>query len=368
MFSLPTRSKGEGTVWDSLHDRSFETEHGVACRLDVPPLPLGTLDDLFLASDQLLKANATVEGILGRLRRVLGDFDPKVSETMANVEVEGTRAEYYLKNFTWNEAKYPSHRKMHETIESLQALATETEEALKSRSNEYVQCKSQLSGLVRKQTGSLSVRELGSIVPDDWVCESEHLTTLAVVVPRTSESTWLHSYETLTELVVPRSARKVIEDQESCLYTVTLFRKVEENFKRKARGEGFHVRDYTFEPNAGNESKERIASLQRSLNEKEAALEEWCRLSLGEAFSVYLHLLVVQLFVESILRYGLPPSFTFGVVRPKAKREVHLQAQLAKVCSNLTTKVSAGLATKDSSSLSGVDKMTLPYILLPLKL
>lgn len=47
---------------------------------------------------------------------------------------------------------------------------------------------------------------------------------------------WEKSYETiLPELVVPRSSTLIYEDNEHCLYNVTLFRKVMEEFKLKAR-------------------------------------------------------------------------------------------------------------------------------------
>jgi V-type H+-transporting ATPase subunit C len=41
---------------------------------------------------------------------------------------------------------------------------------------------------------------------------------------------------------------------------------------------------------------------------KQRALETWARTAYGEAFSCYVHLAVIRLFVESILRYGLPPQ------------------------------------------------------------
>ncbi len=41
-----------------------------------------------------------------------------------------------------------------------------------------------------------------------------------------------------------------------------------------------------------------------------------------------MHLLVVRLFVESILRYGLPPSFQAAVLRPQDKTENRLRAEL----------------------------------------
>ena len=43
--------------------------------------------------------------------------------------------------------------------------------------------------------------------------------------------------------------------------------------------------------------------------ERKANLEQWCRTSYGEAFSALVHVNAVRLFVESVLRYGLPPCF-----------------------------------------------------------
>lgn len=53
------------------------------------------------------------------------------------------------------------------------------------------------------------------------------------------------------------------------------------------------------------------------------------RLFAPQAFSCYLHLAVIRLFVESILRYGLPPQFQAAVVKPLPKMEARLRAVLA---------------------------------------
>jgi hypothetical protein len=48
-----------------------------------------------------------------------------------------------------------------------------------------------------------------------------------------------------------------------------------------------------------------------------------------QAFSCALHLAVIRLFVESILRYGLPPQFQAAVIKPLPKMEARLRAALA---------------------------------------
>lgn len=42
----------------------------------------------------------------------------------------------------------------------------------------------------------------------------------------------------------------------------------------------------------------------------------------GETFQSWLHLKVLRLFIESILRYGLPPDFQTILVRAKPKQEI----------------------------------------------
>ena len=46
---------------------------------------------------------------------------------------------------------------------------------------------------------------------------------------------WLNSYESLTEMVVPRSTALIQEDQEFGLHTVTVFKKVVDEYKVHAR-------------------------------------------------------------------------------------------------------------------------------------
>lgn len=70
------------------------------------------------------------------------------------------------------------------------------------RTSEYNQHKSQLGQSARKQTGSLAVRDLGSLVKQEHVVTTENLITLFVVVPRHVKKEWLSGYETLTDYIV----------------------------------------------------------------------------------------------------------------------------------------------------------------------
>jgi V-type H+-transporting ATPase subunit C len=65
-----------------------------------------------------------------------------------------------------------------------------------------------------------------------------------------------------------------------------------------------------------------------------AALEQWCVTSYGEAFSSWIHVCAVRLFVESILRYGLPPQFLSVLMRPAARHTARLRKAMAQMFSH----------------------------------
>lgn len=53
---------------------------------------------------------------------------------------------------------------------------------------------------------------------------------------------------------------------------------------------------------------------------------DWCKTAYSEVFGSWMHLVAVRLFVESILRYGLPPSFVPVIVKPHARTLAHPRA------------------------------------------
>ncbi len=59
---------------------------------------------------------------------------------------------------------------------------------------------------------------------------------------------------------------------------------------------------------AARSSEEALGRVRTEAEQRRMALEQWCITSYGEAFSSWIHVCAVRLFVESILRYGLPPQ------------------------------------------------------------
>ncbi|KAK3262273.1 V-type proton ATPase subunit C [Cymbomonas tetramitiformis] len=329
LISLPVDSGGsKDSCWNQLKQKTLEADLSVNYKLAVPGLRVGTLDSLLALSDDLVKITAVAESTTAKVRRQIGDLDRTYADDVHGLLVDGVPVERYLTAFQWDEAKHPVNRPLKETIEKLSEDITKLDDDMKVRVSEYNGVKSQLTAMNRKSGGSLAVRDLSSIVKPEHIVTSENLVTLFVVVPRFNVKEWLSTYENLTKFVVPRSGVLIFEDNDYSLYSVVLFERVKDDFKNAARDKGVTVRELTETANASSSSSTKDR-LEQEESDIKSALLEWCKTSYSEAFSTWVHLSVVRIFVESILRYGLPPCFLASVIKPNPKCEARLRTTLS---------------------------------------
>lgn len=342
-------------AFQRLEAKTRGKENGELCesenrKLFVPELKIGTLDSLLALSDDLQKINGQIENVTQKIKRQIQEIGEHIAKESIRqrrddnnennnnsneafapqviLTVDGVPTEQYLAEFKWDEAKNPAKRQLRETVEKITENVAKIDDELKMKLGEYVMAKNSLSTVVRKTQGSLATRDLGDLVREEDMIETENLTTLLVTIPKFSAQDWLDSYETLAQFVVPRSSKMLKEESDYALFTVTLFRRTVDSFKNAVREKNgsFQVREYSYNKEKITENKEEKQSLEEEVERQRIELYEWCQTSYGEVVSSWIHVVVVRLFVESILRYGLPPAFQAVIMRPKERQEKKLRS------------------------------------------
>ncbi|KMZ64235.1 V-type proton ATPase subunit C [Zostera marina] len=313
----------------SISNRAFDT---ALYRFSAPDLRVGTLDSLLSLSDDLVKSNSFIEGVSHKIRRQIEEIERIVGGEGGSLTVDGVPVDSYLTRFVWDEAKYPTMSPLRDIVDGIHMQVSKIEDDMKVRAAEYNNVRSQLNAINRKQGGSLAVRDISNLVKPEDIITSEHLVTLVAVIPIYSQKDWLASYESLTNFVVPRSSKKLYEDNEYALYTVTLFDRVADNFKTAAREKGFQIRDFEYSPEAQEDSRKEMEKLSHDQEQMRRSLLDWCYQSYSEVFSAWMHFCAVRVFTESILRYGLPPAFQSVVLSPPAKSEKKVRSILEDLC------------------------------------
>ncbi|CEL58311.1 V-type H+-transporting ATPase subunit C [Rhizoctonia solani AG-1 IB] len=288
----------------------------------VPELKTGTLDLLITLSEELPKhdsnATTTIGKIVDTLRNLLNN-DPSRLAQHTLVE-EKTCDDYLLKDWKWNSGKYNTGRSLRDTVDTLVKEITSIDNVMKAKLSSYNLAKGSLTQMQRKKTGNLSVRSLIDIVKREHVIpESEYMETVFVAVPKNAVKQWNSSYERLAGMVVPRSSKLIQADDEYSLFSVVIFTKVRQEFSNKCRENKFIIREFDFNEEEIEKQREELQMADLSEKELWTELLRLARTNFSEAFQVLVHIKITRLFVESVLRYGLPANFTGLVVKPEPK-------------------------------------------------
>ncbi|MCJ1479584.1 hypothetical protein MMC13_008270 [Lambiella insularis] len=334
------------------------TDLGTVTPFPIPEFKIGTLDALVQQADELAKLENSCEAVVAKvgdsLKTILEGDEAKVSQQKT---VNDKPVDQYLKTFTWNKVKYRADKPLGELIDTLQKEVISIDNDVKTKYNQYNQVKTNLTNLQRKQTGNLSNKSLTAIVPPSLIIQdSEYLETHLVAVPSQLNKDFPKTYETISPWVVPRSAQKIDSDDEFTLYAVTTFKKYSQEFIHRAREQKWIPRDYKYKE-GGREAEQK--EVERVAKEEKKLWGEALRLGRtgwGEAVMAWVHVLALRVFVETVLRYGLPLSFVCGLVRttPKLAKKVRgsLDQSYSYLAGNAFGRDKKGRIQKDDSSTS----------------
>ncbi|KAI9891398.1 MAG: hypothetical protein M1814_002717 [Vezdaea aestivalis] len=360
LVSLPTsivKSKHEDEALESL-SATVTSDLGTTVRFKVPDFKIGSLDALVRQADELAKLGSGCEAVVGKvtecLRNILEGDEAKVAEQKT---VNDKPVDQYLRTFSWNKIKYRADRPIGELIDSLQKEVTSIDNDMKSKYNQYNQVKTTLRALQRKQTGNLSTKSLAQIVdPKLLIKDSEYLETHLIAVPAQLAKYFFKTYESVAPMVVPRSGVKIASDDEFTLFAVTGFKKYSTDFRHKCRENKWIPRDFKY-VEGGKEDE--LKEVERVSKDEEKLWREARRLgstSWGESVMIWVHVLTLKVFVETVLRYGLPLDFVCGMIKTSAKASKKIKTSLDQTYSylggNAFGRDKKGRITKDDASVT----------------
>jgi V-type H+-transporting ATPase subunit C len=355
-------------------------------KFEVPSLTVGTLDTLMNMSDDMGKTDQIVEQIVRKIEKTSHELSGTRS---VDLTVGGVPPQRYIQQFAWDSAKYPNRRPLKELVSLIASGASAVEEELKQLSQSYGEKVQALQDVKRRKGGNLLSTDLNDVLTDEImrkikIVNTDYLKTVFVAVPKALQEGFESGYEKLgsdlvgyggpdwtrdpTKLgepvsfgpnvdrhkvrgspVVPGSKQKVFADEDSILYTITILRSqyesgyyengefqqgvkvdFEEEFAKTLRDKRFLVRDFEWDPTQASKSAMALEQLQVEVDGMKSALLRWCKNHFGDAFVAWMHIKVIRIFVESVLRYGLPVDFTAVLYKVHHDKEQSLIKSLDK--------------------------------------
>ena len=275
-----------------INGRSYVAE------FPIPDFKIGSLDSLVLQSEELAKIDSQIYSSLQKIVEILHALtDTQVSSITINKQ----SIPEYLTHFQWDSRKFKLDKSMKELIHDLSIESFQLDADVRATYSNYNNAKSNLAAAERKKTGDLSVRSLHDIVKaEDFILDSEYLTTVLVAVPKNLKHDFEKNYESLAEKVVPGSASILKQDDEFILYNVHLFKKYQQDFQNACRERKYIPRDFAYSEEFINKLKQEhdtAASEEQSLR---VQLIRLVKTAFQDVFVNWLHIKALRVYVDSI--------------------------------------------------------------------
>ena len=170
--------------------------------------------------------------------------------------------------------------------------------------------------------------------------------------------------------VVPRSATLLADEAEFVLFSIVALKQGAEHYKNLLREKRYTLRPFKYDPEEDKAERERKIELGKKKKNLWNFLIRWCTTTYVEVFTAWVHLKAIRLYVESVLRYGLPYNCSAMILEPSKGKEKQLRdvlkqlyAKLAGNNANLTTALDP-----NEPDLSGLGSDFYSYVYLPLNL
>jgi V-type H+-transporting ATPase subunit C len=360
LVSLPTSISPSNHQDDALTAlRSTVTNDvGNTSPFAIPNFKIGTLDALVQQADELSKLSHACEGVVAKvgesLRQILDGDDAKVQQQKT---INDKPVDQYLRSFQWNKVKYRADKPIADLIDALQKEIQGIDNDVKAKFSQYNQTKGALAAAERKRTGNLSTKSLVNVVnPKSIVRDSEYLDTHLIAVPNMGVKDFYKAYEELCPMVVPRSANKIAQDDEFTLFAVTTFKKHSTEFVHKCREKRWTPREYTYKEGGKEEEANEADQLAKDERKLWGEALRLGRTGYSESAMIWIHVLALRVFVETVLRYGLPLDFVCGIVQTDAKSakkaKTNLDAAYSYLGGNAFGRDSKGRIKKDDQAMS----------------
>lgn len=304
--------------------------------LKIPDFQSGTLDSLVQESEELNKIDHQLGSSVNKVVEILNSINPQTSSgsSSSSSRIVQSRSIFdYIENFQWNSSKYRLDKPISQLVKMISQEAITLDNDVRTSYQLYQLAKSNFLAADRKKNGNLSIKSLHEIVkPEQFVLDSEHLTTILIAVPNNLLDDFHKNYETLTSFVIPRSAELIAKDQEFHLFTVTLFKKYQQEFINNAREHRWHPRtDFTYSEEILNELRKEFDLTQATELKLKNDLIRLTKTAYLDIMANWFHIKIIRTYVEAVLKYGLPPQFDNYLIKfnesnlknvDKAKKEL----------------------------------------------
>merc|ERR1719492_489042 len=307
---------------------------------EMPSLRVSAVDELLNLNDKLSKYDNFGRSVLQRLVRSYREY---MEQEDAMPQVRDRHVNRFIPTFQWEKGRFSLQSKLPALVDDIHERLVTTHDRLKTLVDKYKKVRQKIVADERANEGNLMVCDLQKFVkPADYV-DGEYITTALVVFPTQKcqefesqywklemtdecQKVWLRELNAKAkaagdepagniemtvedrkklEVVAPDSCQLLEKQKDFSLYRVVLLKRGLKWFTDCCREFRYNVRDFVYKPpDQKAMDAEEMKKLKKEESDKKKRLIMFCNHTFADTVEQWLHLKMIRVFVEAILRYG----------------------------------------------------------------
>ena len=241
----------------------------------------------------------------------------------------------YINHFTWDDPKFPRSRSLVDIATAIQERVKSIDADIKQFMESYSEVSASLSILVKNKGANFLTADMSEVIyqavdegrVDSSIFirdDSSFLTNMLVVVPNKKEREFLANYVMEDEkndiATVPGSATYtgLQDDDGNKIFRVALFHKFPE-FNRPRQIANYVCKQFEYNKEEYEKDQERIIELTKEKKELGEKLLRRSHLTYSELFISCIHLKIMRVYIDGVLRFGIPPTFIISMLEPHSE-------------------------------------------------
>jgi len=130
--------------------------------------------------------------------------------------------------------------------------------------------------------------------------------------------------------VVPNSDKYLgKEDPEgNQLWRVTVVKSQAADYIKVLKKNGFMAQQFEYDAEKYVENQKKMSQYQVELTNINIKIMTTSLYNFDELFQALLHLKVMRVYVDGVLRFGIPPKFFMGIIKPQRNMDQKIMAKL----------------------------------------
>lgn len=124
--------------------------------------------------------------------------------------------------------------------------------------------------------------------------------------------------------------KPVTDSDGNMLFTIVCMKDAVNDYIKVLKKQGYPAQTFDCNPDKYIQDLEMKTKLEMELNTLNMKLMKECKAYFGETFQALIHLKIMRVFIDGVLRFGIPPKFYMCIMKPERNKDKKIMEGLER--------------------------------------